>query len=302
MIVTDKELDALRRAIERARGPRTSEYDPEPGTRFLHRHPHLLLLLGYDEFRLLRYNKPNLSVVEEFVGQDAAFPTPVESVYRQTTSGEWHLFQGVMMSGEYLNFFRHGATEVQRISIDQLLEIVSHAALVPPHDSHALVCPSIWMPQRQSTTRFVLADATRSILRTLYQEAESLASIHWRKLEEIVAELLIDRGMQIHLTKPSHDGGRDIIARGELIPGEPLTLAIEVKQRPVVGIAEVQRALFANRNFPALLVATSGRFSAGVVGEKNSEHASLRLFLKDGLALKQWIDLYAARRGWKRDA
>ena len=122
-----------------------------------------------------------------------------------------------------------------------------------------------------------------------------MADLTWRQLEELVAELLRSRGMEISLTKRSHDGGRDVVARGELIPGEPTVLAVEVKKKPVVGIYDVQRALRANEDFPALLVATSGRFSGGVIREKARNRNQLRLYLKDGLALSQWIDAWASK-------
>jgi hypothetical protein len=115
-------------------------------------------------------------------------------------------------------------------------------------------------------------------------------------LENIVAELLRDRGMEVALTSRAADGGRDVIARGELIPGEPTLLAVEVKHKPVVGLDDVRSRLYANRAFPALLFATSGRFTAGVVRERSQPDTHLRLFLKDGFALSQWVSTYRASR------
>ena len=120
----------------------------------------------------------------------------------------------------------------------------------------------------------------------------TLQELSWRTLEEIVAELLRARGMQIHVTAKSHDDGRDIIARGELISGEPAVIAVEVKQKPIVGLADVQRAVKANEDFPSLMIATSGRFTSGVIREKTQSRHELRLFLKDGVALSQWVDTY----------
>ncbi len=107
-----------------------------------------------------------------------------------------------------------------------------------------------------------------------------------------MAELLRSKGMAVHVTPRSRDGGRDILARGEFATGEPMVIAVEVKQKAVVGLADVQRALKANEDFPSLMVVTSGRFSSGVVREKERERHQLRLFLKDGVALSQWIDAY----------
>lgn len=120
-----------------------------------------------------------------------------------------------------------------------------------------------------------------------------LASISWKQLEEIVAELLRSNGLEVEVQRHSPQGGRDIIARGELIPGyDPVTLAIEVKHKKVVYRPEVQMALWQNRMFPALLFVTSGRFSAGVLREKNLPENHLRLILKDGITLWDMIQAY----------
>ena len=91
--------------------------------------------------------------------------------------------------------------------------------------------------------------------------------------------------MEVKTTPRSTDGGRDIIARGELIHGEPTVLAIEVKHKGIVHLDEIRSRLYANHQFPALMFATSGRFSAGVIQEKKKPENFLRLLLKDGLAL-----------------
>jgi len=162
--------------------------------------------------------------------------------------------------------------------------------------SQMVFLPSLWHPGSE-TLSSILRKSAQKILYQLYQEGKSLQDLHWRTLEEIVAELLTDIGLKVTVTKRSWDGGRDVIARGELIPGEPTVFAVEVKHMPVVPISKLREALWANRNFPGLLFATSGRFSAGVFKEKNKEETQLRLYLKDGLGLGQWIDLYAQRRG-----
>jgi len=72
---------------------------------------------------------------------------------------------------------------------------------------------------------------------------------------------------------------------------------------PKLGGAETKQAIeAANRAFPALLVATAGTFSAGVIREKRLPHNHMRMFLKDGVAVGQWIDNYARGRGWRRSA
>lgn len=156
----------------------------------------------------------------------------------------------------------------------------------------AVVLPSLILPTLEDSPLHV---ASRSLLHEIAAAQLSLHAVHWRQLEELVAELLRDMGLSVTVTPRTGDGGRDVIARGELIPGEPTVLAVEVKHRDVVPVSELRAALWANRNFPALLFVTSGRFSAGVYRERVVDANRLRLFLKDGVALHQWIDRYSRR-------
>jgi len=125
-----------------------------------------------------------------------------------------------------------------------------------------ITMPSLYLPTSIGET--ALHAGTRAILEKLGQQRLSLRDLHWRVLEEIVAELLHDLGLRVAITERSNDGGRDVIAKGELVPGEPTVLAVEVKHRAVVRLDEVRAALWANRHFPALLFVTSGRFTGGV--------------------------------------
>jgi hypothetical protein len=103
-------------------------------------------------------------------------------------------------------------------------------------------------------------------------------------------------GLKVTVTPRTHDGGRDIVAVGELIPGEPTLLAVEVKHKAVVGMDDLRAAMYANRTFPALLIATSGEFSSGVIREQSLGENGYRLFLKSGIAIKQWIESASLRR------
>jgi len=130
---------------------------------------------------------------------------------------------------------------------------------------------------------------TRQLLKELRTGEIDLASVSWRDLEEIVAEFLRSRGLKVNVTGNTRDGGRDIIAQGEFVEGVPATIAVEVKHKKTVGIREVRDALYANRNFPLILLVTSGRFSAGVVAESRIAENRFRLILKDGVALQEWL-------------
>lgn len=167
-------------------------------------------------------------------------------------------------------------------------------------DQKSIISPCIWTPDAQRGESHYLHLATKEILTNIYNQQKELVSLHWKELEEIVAEVLRARGMEIHLVRENPQGGRDIIARGELIPGlEPLTLAVEVKHKKVVGRPDLDKALWANKQFPALLFVTSGRFTAGVIEEKRKPENQMRLFLKDGVALGDMIRDYGIAKGWR---
>ena len=138
----------------------------------------------------------------------------------------------------------------------------------------------------------VLAETVPDILVAIGREERALRDVPWRTLEEIVAELLRSKGLEVTVTNMTRDGGRDIVARGELVPGEPSEIAVSVKQEEVVGIAAARDALYANQDYPLVMLATAGSFSAGVITERRREQVRLRLLLKDGIALRQWIDAY----------
>jgi hypothetical protein len=140
--------------------------------------------------------------------------------------------------------------------------------------------------------RIELIDSTRSVLDALQGASVQFSDLTWDQVEDIVAELLRSRGLQLSVTPRSKDGGRDLIAKGELIPGEPCLLAIEIKHKAIVGIDEVTSRLHRNKDFPTLLFVTTGKFSAGVMREKSKPENFLRLVLKDGTALHQWIQGY----------
>ena len=237
-----------------------------------------------------------LAVQEALGREDLHLAFDCESIFRETTSGTWFWYEG--LDEERLNFWGPRGTKNRQFPTGDWFRLLRRAQETPDTQPHRLWYPGPWLQQGLFQER--LGSVVTDILRAICVEGKSIREVPPRQLEELVAELLRARGLEISLTPFSKDGGRDIIARGELLPGEPMLLAVEVKQKPVVGIADVQRALRANEDFPALLVATAGRFSAGVVREKARVRNEDRLFLKDGIALSQWIAAYGQKRGWAK--
>lgn len=128
-----------------------------------------------------------------------------------------------------------------------------------------------------------------------------LQDLNPSEFEDLVAELLFETGLKVYKVRESPQGGRDLIARGTLIPGEePLEMAVEVKHRWVVDRPEVQLTLYQNRAYPALVFVTSGRFTAGVFKEKLIAENCRRPFLKDGVAIGDMVRFHFGIRNPER--
>lgn len=275
-------------------------------------HPHLILPLGFDETRHLidedyanhldkdyerqwvtKAVKEARRVESKYGLTKIPFDFGVETIFRSQSQGAWYWFLG--LENEQLIFRGPNCTR-ERYSVPDLLKKLRSLTEYPDYVPRTLWLPRIWTPAFQDGDRQRVSDDVSSLLQSLQAEECSLRSIKPAILEEIIAELLRSRGMDVYVTKKTRDGGRDIIARSETVTGDPISFAIEVKQKAVVGIEDVRSALKANEQFPALMLATAGRFSSGVIEEKGREGNNLRLILKDGVALSQWIDTYTSKR------
>lgn len=160
-------------------------------------------------------------------------------------------------------------------------------------DPKTFVSPTLWTPSSQSAQKETLASAANLLADKVRKERLDLGSLHWRVFEELVTELLRSSGLEVYHVTTSPQGGRDVIARGQLIPGvEPVTFAVEVKHKALVGRPEVQMALQQNAHFPALLFVTSGRFTSGVFSEARLNENIFRLHLWDGVAIGDLIRKY----------
>jgi HJR/Mrr/RecB family endonuclease len=178
-------------------------------------------------------------------------------------------------------------------SFNRMVEIATKYVDNPLIDPTTWVSPRLWTPSSQALQKDHLRASTLAVIEELQRGHTHLTDLSWQNFEEIVAEILRQRGMEIHLVKENPQGGRDIIARAELVPGsEVLTIAVEVKHRDVVDRPIVQQAIQQNERFPALMLVTSGRFTAGVVKEVAKPEHRMRVVLKDGVAIRDMIRAY----------
>lgn len=280
-------------------------------------HPQFLLPCGFDEVRYVQmgdvgcFGKYPLSDDERIWMSedwlcDESDNFPYQVLFRATT-GKWHAleddhFGDIVAPPPYavqlLDYIGKEKTETGYTESATTITITGREILTSCEKAlsadslpAAILLPNLWFPPWRYP-KIELIETTHHILNALQKEVTTLEELTWQQLEDVVAELLRLRGMNVEVTRRSADGGRDIVARGELIPGEPAILAVEVKHKRVVKIGDLRGAIYANKDFPALMFATSGRFSAGVVREKKKPETFLRLLLKDGAALGQWIQSY----------
>jgi hypothetical protein len=221
-----------------------------------------------------------------------------ESIYR-SPNGQWFWLAAPPLHRQDIFQFDTKRTldrneYAREISFDDFFKNLYRVASDDmPSTEERLWSPALWTPMAQEQERRALVEVAQPVLAAIRSETRSLEDLTWKQLEEVVAEVLRASGLEIHVVRTRPQGGRDIVARGELVKGqEPMEMAIEVKHQKVVDRPQVEAALWQNKSYPALLFVTSGRFTAGVLQEKANPLNRLRLFLKDGEALGDMIRDY----------
>lgn len=179
------------------------------------------------------------------------------------------------------------------VSMEELVADLRERVQRPRESSSVLWSPRLWTPREQARQRALLDSTLAPHLEAWRTSGVCFEDLNSSEFEDLVGEVLFAAGLKIYKVREAPQGGRDLIARGTLIPNEePIEMAVEVKHRKVVDRPEVQLALYQNRAYPALLFVTSGRFTAGVFEEKTREENRFRLFLKDGLAVGDLVRIH----------
>lgn len=132
-------------------------------------------------------------------------------------------------------------------------------------------------------------------IENLQRDFSDIHSLHHRKFEELVAELLDRDGFSVKLTPATRDGGYDIWASKNTEHGNNLYLVECKKNNPKnpVGV-QIIRSLYGlvelHKASKGLIVTTS-RFTKDAILLKND--IEYRMALKDYEALSQWISRIA---------
>lgn len=305
MLITKQEVRELEALFEWMDEYRSRTFDFTPAVAcsgFFARRPHLLMPLGFDEYVGFRKREQYKDWWFAPFAKNSRFKGA--AIFRQPR-GQWYFLSSVPVTRTGAFCFadknsmlgRNKNAEFHAVSplfVDLLKTLSKLADDEQPTSEERIWSPALWTPYAQEEQRILLADSVAEILRSIRAEKVALADLSWKVLEDIVAEVLRRSGLDVYVVKDHPQGGRDIVARGELIPGqEPIQMAVEVKHKATVDRPDVQTALWQNRMYPTLLFVTSGRFTSGVLREKQLPENRLRLFLKDGIALGDLIRDYS---------
>jgi hypothetical protein len=302
MILENAEIDQLERLLSYCDSYVESGrmFEKEEAIGYLAVHPHLLLPVGFSEARIFFGRHPRAKAIYANYNIERNDPGWYEVLLRHQHTGKWYILNWI------LDEYTHGQSTLQLMFSNEeghryLVPAHNHVAALRSHSAHRTISehffwfPPIFLREEHKVESVAAATVASQAIATLQAGSISLYDISWMEFEDIIAELLTNAGFKILRTRRTHDGGRDLIASGELFPGQQAKLAIEITHRRVVGVDKLSMALYRNRYYPLLMLVTSGRFSSGVVQEARKPENSMRLVLRDGSSVREWIDAYGLK-------
>lgn len=138
-----------------------------------------------------------------------------------------------------------------------------------------------------------VVDTNQILLQRLRAHPEELYLLEARKFEELVADVLVDRGYDITLTPPSQDGGFDMFAARKDDLGSFLYL-VECKRytpphKVGVSIVRALHGVVQQQQANAGIVITSSFFTKGA--REFQENVPYQMQLRDYLALQKWLSV-----------
>jgi restriction system protein len=141
--------------------------------------------------------------------------------------------------------------------------------------------------------KLAVVDTNQILLRKIKEDPTLLYSLDPRKFEELVAEMLAQRGYEITLTPPSKDGGLDMYAARKDDLGSFLYLVECKRYTPPakVGVSVV-RSLYGvvqQKQANGGIVVTSSFFTKGA--KDFQENLPYQMHLRDYIALQKWLGI-----------
>ncbi len=133
-----------------------------------------------------------------------------------------------------------------------------------------------------------------SILKKIKSSPTDIYNLNPRQFEEMVAELMINRGYEVDLTKVTRDGGKDLIVANHTDLGN-FIYYVECKRyapNNPIGVnlvRELAGTIYADRVTAGIMI-TSSYFSPDAI--QFSENFRHQISLVDFIKLKEWIKNY----------
>lgn len=140
---------------------------------------------------------------------------------------------------------------------------------------------------------------TQSLIRSIYKDNEQMFRIDPRHFEEMIAELLRKKNLNVELTKQTRDGGKDIIALHDLNGLGQNKYLIECKRnaknRPVgVDVLRSFSYVVQDEGANKGIIFTSSYFTTDAISMKD-KHPYMS-DLKDGADIIKWIKEYSEKQ------
>jgi HJR/Mrr/RecB family endonuclease len=155
--------------------------------------------------------------------------------------------------------------------------------------------PDLTVPKDTGNIKLVQHEAARIFADI--NRLDQLRMLSPREFEQLLAEVFHREGYEAHLTPPSKDGGRDVIA---VLPGPlPFLVVAEAKHMRLVkpSVVLAMYGVKSRDNAHMGLVATTGRFSKGT-REMTQRTWGRQIGLQDGVEfISRILDIKRGRAG-----
>lgn len=295
MIITPKEIEQLKAKLDDCWGDPWSQHmsEQEGCLNFLAQHPHLLIPLGFSEARVFDHSPENVRTLEaRFDVINVYVGSCKRRIAYRRPEGGWYLVgrPGWQKKGgpPLVPFFAEKGGVDFELSIAEPVNALDSLPNGTLNLRSLTVFPT-FPPRIKVASESEAAVTALELIQRIQDLRMNLVDLKPYELEDVVAELMRSRGHKVLQTKRTRDGGRDIIVRGEFLPDVMAEMAVEVTTQGTVGIGKLAKALHQNRHFPLIMIATSGRFSAGVMHEREQPDNRMKLQLVDGATLWDWV-------------
>jgi restriction endonuclease Mrr len=143
----------------------------------------------------------------------------------------------------------------------------------------------------------IVISANEAMIGKLKKQPEDVHALTPRQFEELIAELLREKGHEVTLTKATRDGGKDILVGMRTELGDFLCL-VEAKRyradRPVdVALVRTLYGTLCDHQATSAMLVTMSRFSPDAHAFQNRHPHTLSL--RDQIDVARWIQQYGSR-------